>query len=51
MLKTTSEKDNRYQKYKVLYIDINNMVPTKLIVQDYNQNSTIIIEYNEIELN
>lgn len=51
ILKTTSEKDNRYQKYKVLYIDRNNMVPTKLIVQDYNQNSTIIIEYNEIELN
>ena len=51
ILKTSSEKDNIYQKNKVLYIDKNNIIPTKLIVQDYNQNSTIIIEYNEIELN
>lgn len=50
-LRTSSEKDNIYQKNKVLYIDKNNIIPTKLIVQDYNQNSTIIIEYNEIELN
>ncbi len=51
ILKTSSEKDNIYQKNKVLYIDKNNIIPTKLIAQDYNQNSTIIIEYNEIELN
>ena len=51
IFKTSSEKDNIYQKNKVLYIDKNNIIPTKLIVQDYNQNSTIIIEYNEIELN
>lgn len=51
ILRTSSEKDNIYQKNKVLYIDKNNIIPTKLIVQDYNQNSTIIIEYNEIELN
>ena len=51
IFKTSSEKDNIYQKNKVLYIDKNNIIPTKLIAQDYNQNSTIIIEYNEIELN
>ena len=51
ILKTKSEKDNKYQQNKTLYIDKEKNVPSKLVVQDNNQNSTIIIEYNEIELN
>lgn len=42
---------NKYNKTKVLYIDKEHIVPTRLLIKDDNQNTTIIIEYNEIELN
>ena len=42
---------NKYRGNKKLYIDKEKLIPTKLIIEDNNQNSTIIIEYNEIELN
>ena len=45
-----SNKKNIYQKNKELYINKINSKPNKLIIKDNNQNSTIIIEYNEIEL-
>ena len=50
-MKTTVENDNRYLKNKILYINRKKMIPTKLLIQDNNQNATIIIEYTEIELN
>ena len=34
-----------------LYIDKEKKVPTKLIVEDNNQNTTINIQYNSIEIN
>ena len=51
IMKTKSNKDNKYLKNKTLYINKENLKPTKLIIQDNNQNTTIIIEYIEIELN
>ena len=46
-----TENDNKYYKFKTLYIDKNEATPTKLIIKDDNQNTTIFIEYKEIELN
>ena len=51
IMETKANKNNLYLKNKTLYINKENILPTKLIVEDNNQNSTIIIEYNEIELN
>ena len=42
---------NKYRGNKKLYIDKEKLIPNKLIIEDYNQNTTINIEYNEIELN
>ena len=50
ILKTESNI-NKYVKNKSLYINKNDAIPTKLIVKDNNQNTTIIIEYSNIELN
>ena len=51
IMKTKANKNNLYLKNKSSYINKEKIRPTKLIIQDNNQNSTIIIEYNEIELN
>ena len=51
ILKTKANKENKYLENKILYIDKENIKPKKLIIQDNNQNMTIIIEYIEIELN
>ncbi len=51
IMKTVSENGNKYNKNKILYIDKKNIIPTKLLIQDNNKNTTIIIEYKEIELN
>ncbi len=51
IIKTKSNKDNKYLKNKTLYINKENLKPKKLIIQDNNQNTTIIIEYIEVELN
>ncbi len=51
IMKTKSNKNNKYLNNKILYINKENLKPTKLIIQDNNQNTTIIIEYIEIELN
>ena len=51
VMNTRSNKENRYLKNKILYIDKNNIIPKKLIIQDNNQNTTIIIEYIEVEFN
>ncbi len=46
----TKLNNNKYISNKVLYINKENIIPTKLIIQDNNQNTTINIEYNNIEL-
>ena len=47
----TTTCNSKYNKTKVLYIDKEHIVPTRLLIKDDNQNTTIIIEYNNIELN
>ena len=51
ILKTRNDSQNKYNKNKVLYINKENKLPTKLIVEDDNQNTTINIKYNSIEIN
>lgn len=51
IMKTKSDNQNKYVENKILYINKENKLPTKLIVEDNNQNTTINIQYNEIELN
>lgn len=51
IMRIKSNKENKYLKNKILYINKKNSMPTKLIIQDNNQNTTIIIEYIEVELN
>lgn len=51
VMKTKSNKENKYTKSKMLYIEKKSGKPKKLIIKDNNQNTTIFIEYIEIELN
>ena len=51
IMKTKSNNNNKYTENKILYINKENKLPTKLIIEDNNQNTTINIQYNSIELN
>ena len=51
IIKTKSSNNNKYTENKILYINKENKLPTKLIIEDNNQNTTINIQYNSIELN
>lgn len=51
IMKTKNINGNKYTQNKILYIDKQTKKPIKLIIQDNNQNTTIFIQYNEIELN
>ena len=51
IMKTKSNNKNKYTANKILYINKENRLPTKLIIEDNNQNTTINIQYNSIELN
>lgn len=50
IMKTKSNKENRYLNNKILYINKQKNIPIKLVIQDNNQNTTINIEYIEIQL-
>ena len=50
VLEVKNETGNKYNLYKKLYIDTKTGKPTKLIVQDINQNITIYISYTKIEI-
>lgn len=43
--------DNKYTKYKVLYIDKNTGKPLKMEIKDISQNVRVYILYNEIKIN
>ena len=43
-------KDDKYNVYKKLYISKQTSKPTKLIIQDINQNTLVYILYTEIEI-
>lgn len=51
IMKTKNNNENKYTENKILYINKDTKLPTKLIIEDNNQNTTINIQYNEIELN
>ena len=51
IMKTKSNIKNKYTENKILYINKENKLPTKMIIEDNNQNTTINIQYNNIELN
>lgn len=51
IMKTKNNNQNKYTENKILYINKETKLPTKLIIEDNNQNMTINIQYNEIELN
>lgn len=51
IMKTKNTNGNKYTENKMLYIDKQTKKPIKLVIQDNNQNTTIFIQYNEIELN
>ena len=51
LVETKASKESKYIRNKILYINKGKLIPTKLVIKDNNQNSTINIEYNEIELN
>ena len=51
IMKTKTDKNNPYLTNKKLYINKEKVSPIKLIIQDNNNNTKIIIEYIEIELN
>ena len=51
VMKTKNDSQNKYIENKILYINKETKLPTKLIVEDNNQNMTINIQYNEIEIN
>ena len=50
-MKTESSNDNKYTKYKTLYIDKKNHVPTRLEIKNDNKKTTVNILYNEININ
>ena len=51
IMKTKNSIKNKYAENKILYINKETKLPTKLIIEDNNQNTTINIQYNEIEVN
>lgn len=50
-MRTESSNQNRNTKYKTLYIDKENCIPTRLEIKDDNQKTTVNILYNEVEIN
>ena len=51
IMNTKSRSENKYIQQKKLYINKQTQKPTKLIIQDNNQNTKILIQYKEIQFN
>lgn len=51
IIMSTINDDNKYTKYRTLYIDANTGNPIKMEIKDNNKNTTIYIIYNEISIN
>lgn len=47
----TNNEKNKYKQIKKLYLDKNTAKPTKLTIQDVNENTVVYILYNEVEIN
>jgi len=48
---TQSKTDNKYTKYKILYIDKKTYNPIKMQIKDISEKTTIYILYNKVEIN
>lgn len=49
IMKTESEKNNKYMKYKELYVDKKSKKPTKMEIKDDSKKTAIYILYNEVK--
>lgn len=46
----TENKENKYRKYKTLYVDTNTGKPIKLEIKDDNKKTTVYILYKEVKI-
>lgn len=46
----TKNTQNKYRKYKTLYVDISTGKPIKLEIRDDNKNTTVYILYKEVKI-
>ena len=51
IIKIKIEENNKYEKYKILYLDKKNKLPIKMEILDINQNISVYILYREIKMN
>ena len=51
IMKVKNDKQNKYQKEKILYINKKTYKPVKLEIKDNKQKERIYILYNEVEIN
>lgn len=51
IMKTKSDGNTQKNNNKILYINKETKLPTKMIIEDNNQNTKIFIQYNEINFN
>ena len=51
IMKTKNDSDKQNTNNKILYINKETKLPTKMIIEDNNQNTKIFIQYNEINFN
>ena len=51
IMKTKSDSNTQNSNNKILYINKGTKLPTKMIIEDNNQNTKIFIQYNEINFN
>ena len=51
IMKTKSDNNTQNSNNKILYINKGTKLPTKMIIEDNNQNTKIFIQYNEINFN
>lgn len=50
VMQTENSNNNKYTKYKLLYINKENHMPVKLEIKDDNKKTTVNILYNEINI-
>ena len=51
IIKVKLNNNNKYEKYKKLYINTKTNLPTKIEILDINENRTVYILYREIRIN
>ena len=51
IMKIRNDSNKQNTNNKILYINKENKLPTKMIIEDNNQNTKLFIQYNEIKIN